>query len=170
MSLAQAARGPWYREPWPWLLMAGPATVILAGAVTIWLAFATEDGLVVDEYYKQGLAINQTLQRNAAASRGGYRATLELEPEARRFLLVVSTGPGEVMPDSVRLRFAHPTRVGHDQVMTLRGASGRFEGTLAALPAGQWQVLLEDPARQWRLSGRLSMPGAETAELTAQVR
>jgi len=27
---------PWYREPWPWLLMAGPATV-----------------LVAEDYYKQ---------------------------------------------------------------------------------------------------------------------
>ena len=25
---------PWYREPWPWLLMSGPAAVLVAGAAT----------------------------------------------------------------------------------------------------------------------------------------
>ena len=52
---------PWYREPWPWLLMSGPATVIVAGIYTSVLAFSGTDGLVADDYYKQGLAMNKTL-------------------------------------------------------------------------------------------------------------
>ena len=55
---------PWYGEPWPWILMAGPAAVIVAGAVTIWLAVATSDGLVADDYYSRGLAISQELRRD----------------------------------------------------------------------------------------------------------
>jgi len=43
---------PWYREPWPWILMAGPAAVIVAGIFTMTLAYRTEDGLVADDYYK----------------------------------------------------------------------------------------------------------------------
>ena len=43
---------PWYREPWPWILMAGPATVVVAGIVTAWIAVANQDPLVVDNYYK----------------------------------------------------------------------------------------------------------------------
>jgi len=38
--------------------MAGPAAVIVAGFFTMALAFRTEDGLVAEDYYKQGLAIN----------------------------------------------------------------------------------------------------------------
>ncbi len=41
---------PWYREPWPWLLMSGPATVIVAGIYTSVLAFSGTDGLVADDY------------------------------------------------------------------------------------------------------------------------
>ena len=52
----------WYREPWPWLLMMGPAIVIVAGFYTLWLAIQSNDGLVADDYYKRGLAINQTLR------------------------------------------------------------------------------------------------------------
>ena len=40
------ARKPWYREPWPWLLMAGPAIVVVAGVTTAVIAFRGADGLV----------------------------------------------------------------------------------------------------------------------------
>jgi len=59
---------PWYREPWPWLLMAGPAVVVVAGFVTLWLAFNSDDGLVADDYDKRGQAIHQTLSRDRAAA------------------------------------------------------------------------------------------------------
>ncbi|MFC3339326.1 hypothetical protein [Paracandidimonas soli] len=29
---------PWWREPWPWILMAGPAVAIVGCAITIVLA------------------------------------------------------------------------------------------------------------------------------------
>src|SRR5688572_9237223 len=49
---------PWYKERWPWILMSGPATVIVAGIVTMWSALATADTLVVDDYYLRGITIN----------------------------------------------------------------------------------------------------------------
>ena len=30
--------GPWWREPWPWLLMAGPAVAMVGCIITIVLA------------------------------------------------------------------------------------------------------------------------------------
>ena len=49
--------------------MAGPATVVVAGFFTWFLAARTENALVVDNYYKEGLAINQVLARDAAAAK-----------------------------------------------------------------------------------------------------
>jgi hypothetical protein len=51
---------PWYKEPWPWILMAPPATAVLAGIATVWIAVASADGLVAEDYYKQGLAMENT--------------------------------------------------------------------------------------------------------------
>jgi uncharacterized protein len=39
----------WYREPWPWLLMAGPAIVVVAGLYTAYLAVTTNDALVAGD-------------------------------------------------------------------------------------------------------------------------
>ena len=75
---------PWYREPWPWILMSGPFTVVVAGLVTAWIAVANEDPLVVDNYYKEGLAINRVLERDQAAAQGGYRAELMLSQDGAR--------------------------------------------------------------------------------------
>ena len=52
---------PWYRHAAPWLLMAGPAIVVVASFVTLWLAVASDDGLVSADYYQRGLNINRTL-------------------------------------------------------------------------------------------------------------
>ena len=41
MTSAALDTGPWYRQPWPWILMAGPAAVLVAGAITTWIAFST---------------------------------------------------------------------------------------------------------------------------------
>ena len=40
---------PWYKHLWPWLLMSGPAIVVVAGLVTAAIAFRTFDGVVVDD-------------------------------------------------------------------------------------------------------------------------
>ena len=56
---AERSVKPWYREPWPWILMAGPAAVVAAGAVTIVLAVATNDPVVTEDYYKRGIEMGR---------------------------------------------------------------------------------------------------------------
>ena len=47
-TLEQAAR-PWYREPWPWIIIGLLGTVIVASLITFWIAASNPDGLVVDD-------------------------------------------------------------------------------------------------------------------------
>ncbi len=39
---------PWYREPWPWVLIAIPLLTVIASAITFWLAVSHPDYLVLD--------------------------------------------------------------------------------------------------------------------------
>ena len=78
MSTIGQDKRPWYMHRWPWILMAGPAVVVVAGIVTAWIAMTTSDGLVADDYYKQGLAVNQMLARNDAAAAMQLEARLRL--------------------------------------------------------------------------------------------
>src|SRR3954471_16187705 len=103
-----SATRPWYREPWPWFLMSGPAAVLVAGAITSWIAFRTADGLVVEDYYKQGLAINKVLKREETAQRLGIGASIALHADR---LEVRMSG---AQPDVIFAHLAHATRAGHD--------------------------------------------------------
>jgi uncharacterized protein len=138
---------PWFRHRWPWLLMSGPALVIVAGAVTMWIAFRSTDGLVAEDYYKQGLAINKVLAREEAARSKGISASVQLTAEKIRLVL-----KGE-SPDVVFVHMAHATRAGYDQRLRLvRGADGTYEEALPPLPAGRWRVAVEDARSTWRVA------------------
>jgi len=137
----------WHREPWPWLLMAGPLAVLVAGAITTWIAFASADGLVAEDYYKQGLAINKVIAREEAARKRGLDAAVHIGHGK-----LTATISGEA-PPIVFAHVAHSTRAGHDLRLRLtRSPAGVYEAGLPALPAGRWRVVLEDPQGTWRIA------------------
>lgn len=140
---------PWYREPWPWIVMAGPAIVIVAGAITTVIAVRTSDGLVADDYYKQGLAINRTLARDQAARALGVAALVQFNEERTRVRVVLGEA---ARPAALRLALAHPTLAGSDQSLALAAvAPGVYEAAMAAPPAGRFHLRLEDGDGRWRL-------------------
>ncbi len=143
---------PWYREPWPWILMAGPAAVVVGGAITAYLAVTHDDPLVVDTYYKEGLAINRVLERDRAARQAGYQAQMLFSEDGSR--VRVHLAGGEAMPASLRLRMVHPTRADLDRAVTLQAVQhGWYEGEVGLGAAPRWRVQLEDDRRGWRLTG-----------------
>ncbi len=157
---------PWYRELWPWLLFSGPAIVVIAGLVTLWLAMASNDGLVADDYYKRGLAINRTLSREKQAAASGYRAQIAFGPAFDRVRIVLNGGS---MPRALAIRMVHPTRAGLDRAAQLRAvASGVYEGPLAVPQPGNWHVIVEDDLATWRLHGDCSVPAQTTITLGGQ--
>jgi hypothetical protein len=153
---------PWYRETWPWLLIAGPALVVLAGIVTVWLAVASNDGLVADDYYKRGLAINQVLARDQVAAARGYAAVITYEPASGRVRVLLS---GRDTPPALLLSVVHPTKAGEDRIVPLaRIAADTYEGVLPQPMAGRWRLAIEDASRTWRLTADWRAP-EETALL-----
>lgn len=63
----KAASQPWWKFGHVWLVISGPAVVVLAGFVTLYLAIRTPDPLVSDDYYRQGIEINKTLEAPASS-------------------------------------------------------------------------------------------------------
>jgi hypothetical protein len=58
---------PWYREPWPWVLIAIPALTIIACGVTLWLALANPDYLVVDDDQYQAVKADLQAQQQTSS-------------------------------------------------------------------------------------------------------
>ena len=142
---------PWYRQLWPWLLISGPAAVIVAGAATIWIAFASADGLVAEDYYRQGLAINHRVAREEAARRLGISAEVTVTAGRVRVRL-----QGQ-QPEVLFVHLAHATRAGHDvRIRLTASAGGLYEGEVGPLPRGRWRVVIEDPGSTWRIAREAS--------------
>ncbi len=160
-----ATAKPWYREPWPWLLMAGPGTVIVAGITTAWIAFSGADGLVADDYYKQGLAINRTLARDARATSQGLAGDLVVQDGVARVTLLSS----QPLPDRLSLRFVHPARASDDRVVFLaRRGADTWEAPVPALAPVPWRAIVE--TEQWRVAATYDPRKAVPARLEPGVR
>jgi len=48
-KLAPGEGVPWYKQFWPWFIIALPASVVVASFFTLWLAISNPDRLVVDD-------------------------------------------------------------------------------------------------------------------------
>ncbi len=148
---AERTLRPWYREPWPWILMSGPAIVVVAGFATLGLAIESDDGLVADDYYRQGLAINRVIARDERAAALGLVARIQFNPAGDRVRVLLSGLASDARP---RLTLVHVTRAGEDRSASLeRVAPDVYEARLAAPVGGAWSALVEDAARTWRLEG-----------------
>lgn len=53
--------GPWWTHGHVWLLISGPAAVVVAGIATAWIALSSPDPVVEADYYRRGIEINKTL-------------------------------------------------------------------------------------------------------------
>jgi hypothetical protein len=150
MTPIRSSSNVWYREPWPWLLMAGPAVAVVAGVFTAVLAIRSDDGLVADDYYRRGLAINQTLRREGRARELHLAATVSLSGTRMRVML---RGTAEA-PAALRLRLIHPTRAGRDQTVALQHVgSGLYEGHFTPYAGEPRRLVIEDGQSTWRLTG-----------------
>ena len=57
---------PWWKFGHVWLVIAGPALVVVASFITLYLAVTRPDPLVSEDYYRQGIEINKTLDKAAS--------------------------------------------------------------------------------------------------------
>lgn len=142
----------WYREPLVWLVIMIPGAAVLMGAIMLTLAVSTYDGLVVDDYYKKGLQINRSMERDAMAERHELASVVLLGPQGGAIELLLEGNARFEAPEMVNLRLMHATRSGLDLDLRLRRiAPGRYLASRPELAPGRWHLQLE--ADDWRLKG-----------------
>ncbi len=144
---------PWYRQPWPWLLIIPPLGAVIGGIITIVLAIQSPNALVVDDYYKEGLAINQQKHRLDAAS--AQQLSGLLRSDGNTLTLTLSQA-GELREENLTLKFIHATRADLDRSVALtRRADGSFAAPAPALPAGIWYLRLQPADMSWEIRARV---------------
>lgn len=160
---------PWYRQFWPWFIIALPFTAVVASFATLIIAAHDPDGLVADDYYKEGLAINQELGREHQAAALGLTGLVRIDTIKHRLTLTLEGSAGATQAADIELRMIHPTRPNLDRTLRLtREADNRWSAALDNAAPGRWHVRLESAQGGWRVTGRLTLPEQQQAVLRPQ--
>ncbi len=152
---------PWYRQFWPWFIIALPASAVIAGLYTVWLALQTGDSLVVHSDDGINVVTERNLSAEKEAQRLGLTATVNIEPDTGAVQIAISTLPGVQLPTSLELRMRHPTMASRDATIQLQRAmpNARGEATWAghfiSPPQGRLYMTLSS-GDTWRLSSEWS--------------
>ncbi|WP_339641906.1 FixH family protein [uncultured Porticoccus sp.] len=159
---------PWYRQFWPWFLIALPGTVVVASLVMVYIAFSGADSLVVDNYYRDGLAINQVLEQDRRAEELGLSAALRLDATSGELLLTIDAA--HPLPEQLALLLFHPIDSKRDLELVLTQITrGHYRTDLEQqLQSRYYLRVLPEPGREWRLIGELDFATADQIILRAE--
>lgn len=148
----------WYRYPMVWLVIAIPLSAVIVGSIMITLSFTTFDGLVEDDYYKQGKEINQLLARDDFAVDKGISAQITIDDSTGIIVVDLNSTAAYAFPEQMGMSFLHPTQSHQDVKLVLsKGPDGRYFSELTKpLNKSRWYLRISEP--NWRLQKLISWP------------
>lgn len=152
---------PWYRQFWPWFIMALPATAVVAGLYTVWLSMQTGDSLVVRSNEGMNIVTERNLEAERAASRLGLTGVVDIQLETGAVAATITSEIDTSLPSQLELRLRHATMASRDvDVSLLRAmpdAAGNnvWVGHFNTPPDGRYQLILSS-SDAWRLSAEWS--------------
>jgi hypothetical protein len=163
--MTEATQSPaWYREPWPWILMSGPALAVIGSLLSAYLAVVGADPVIDENYYQHGLQINQELARVQQASRLRLQIHLQLQGVRRGDEVRVQVAAKEPLPDTaIRVRlvnqrgdFSERTAVlgrlpGSDGVARFYGQWLQAPNDELTVAGGHWRAVIE--GNDWQIEG-----------------
>ncbi|WP_407333107.1 FixH family protein [Enterovibrio sp. 27052020O] len=157
---------PWYKQFWPWFLIALPGSVVVASLFTFTLFSKNQVSLVAEDYYKEGKGINQDLSRLRQADALSLSALLTLSDENA----IVTLNKGELTQfPTIKVTFQHRTLADKDiEQMVNADQNGRYRLALVEPLEGPWYVEINAFDGSWALNGRANFPSSDPVKLYGQ--
>lgn len=164
MPAVTPTKSVWWKEPMVWLILGLPMSAVIAGLITLWIAADGADPLVAEDYYKQGMAITQTMEKESRAASLGIGLQIEVEAGELRARL---RGRLDHYPDRLLLTLVHPSRGEQDvSIVLLATDQGEYRARLPQLPAGQRRLILQPEDQAWRLVARVTWPFTQPIQVS----
>ncbi len=149
---------PWYKQFWPWFLIALPGSVVVASMFTIKIAVDSDDGLVSKDYYKEGKAIHMDASARQKARDLGIVANIEFAQAERIIRVNIDTDSLEAI-GALQLALRHPTRADKDSLLDLQPVGPKtYQAAMPDLSStAGWNVELIATDANWELRGRANL-------------
>ncbi|MGQ8363695.1 FixH family protein [Glaciecola sp. 1036] len=153
---------PWYKQFWPWFLIAIPVSSMIVASVVVKFATDGTNHLVVDDYYKEGKSINLRLDQIERARE--LNITTLLAIDAQNATLEFVTGLPET-GEALRLNLFHSTQPHRDtEILLARDASGVYRGVIDFPVDGKWRLRLTPMDDSWKIQQRIELPKSSAVE------
>jgi len=156
----------WYKQFWPWFLIALPTVVIIACLYTVYLAVTHPLSMVKKDYYQEGLTINKNLAGLQKANDLGLHATI-LRQENRILRIDLRSSASTDLPASptsslltpviLALQFHHPVDDSKDITLLLHKLSD-LSFASEQLTEQQWQLMTTEKHWYLRLQPQTQTP------------
>ncbi len=147
---------PWYKQFWPWFIIAVPVSSMVMGVIMITLAMDGEDSLVRKNWYKDGMAINQRVDKQNKAKELGIQAYFTLKPGSQDLLIDMDNLDLANQPELI-VELMHPTLEQRDRSIKLYLTPGQqYYAKLDTLPHGMFYILVKTADSPWELEGRIN--------------
>lgn len=148
---------PWYRQFWPWFIIALPASAVVAGLTTVWIAMQTSDSLVVRSEDGVTNAADRHMSAQRLASELGLAALVEIDRDTGTVAAVMRSGDLAEVPAALDFELSHPAFADRDQRITLsiampdKDGNPVWVGHFVTVPEGRFYAVLH-AGDTWRLS------------------
>ncbi|MBV2129727.1 FixH family protein [Arsukibacterium indicum] len=153
---------PWYKQVWPWILIAIPVVTALRAIYAVVLMNQQQPDLVIDDYYKAGKSINLQLAKYREAALRNLNATVLIAGNRA----VVRFTENAVLDSSIHLDFYHPTLAAQDfAVDAQRSGELLYVATLPLTPTGKWRLNVTDNSNEWKLRATFELPATQEIKL-----
>lgn len=164
--MQQQTANPWYKEPWPWILISIIVIPMIVAVIRLNIYSDYKVEMVVDDYYKKGKSINQEFAREKLAKSYGISALVNFTDDHN---LVIDINHNKKAPELANLVISlyHSTQAFKD--LSLRAtarADGKFSAPLPEQLIGKWQLTIEPYDKKWKIQKNISLPARKQIIIT----
>jgi hypothetical protein len=143
----------WRANPVFWLMLLLPASAVVGGIATLFIALRGADAPLPAGYHWEGEHLDRDFERARNAAAHGIEVDITIA--AGECVAAVRSTPADA--PSLTVLFSNGADPGLDRVVLLnRVAAGEYRGVCAPLPAGRWRVSLQDGAATWAIRAQVA--------------
>ena len=155
--MEQTDTTPWYRQFWPWFILAILSWGVVSSSIMLSMALKNPPHMMTGDYAELGKALVDTHVRADRAEALGLAGTLRSEQGAWR--LRFDREASELSSASLLLLIQHPTDTARDrQVVLRRSAPGEYRADALDIP-DRGRLIVSDLEQTWWVSSSYRRQG-----------
>lgn len=161
----QAEKQPWYKQFWPWFIISIPLASVIAGIFMIVISIDGADTLVKEDYYKEGLAINKSIQKLQKAKELGVKANLVIQGEK----IELTLDSLEPITEPLFIDFQHATQPKKDFSSGLQQTTNnQYFVSIDKVDElqGKWYITLYPHSENWLIEQKTYIKSSEKNTVT----